>query len=1566
MLHAQVVQGQVIIVGGQQQAPSSESQAKPVPLVQVDSLSSDALQKAARFIEQKNHVEAIRCLQGLSERANPAAVVESEAGRTYISLRRRAQEMLASMGEEGLGVYRRMYDPQAQALYEAGVAEGNPEPLRRVADFLGNTTYGPKALDALGALAFDRGEFTPAARYWAQALRAGAPPDREPLLLAKLAAAYHLSARSAEYDKVLADLKKRYPEATEVFGGEERKVVEFAGALRELPVASAVGLLRSRAGWPGLGGVPNGLAVMPDADVVLAPLWRHPVPEGRSDVLSDLVVSVQNLGSTRNPHTNQPMPLTAAVEDGHVMLRPQAQMGQGTGPLTLPPFVQPVVVDEVVYYRSETAVVACDLVTGKVLWKSHALPVTRQEKVATNHGWWGGHLPFLLQDVGRYTLTVGGTNLYCVANFQSPMARMNRMNRAMMRPGQGGGDKDPGDTSELVALSIDGQLKRAWYVGNGTGTSEIARSAKYLCAPTYHDGRLYVPVVYVHNFYLLCFDAATGSLLWESYLAEAPLAPQQYRYGMGLMQEPGSPPAVSGGRVFATSNAGVVSCFDAFTGQIIWAHQYHAQTANANQMRAMARGGLPQGQDPPNPIILTGGRVIVLPADSQNLLILSAEDGRVLHEIDRRSQHNLTALDADRLLLSGPSLRVVSAMSGRELWATPEILRIQGRPAVTPTSVLASGTGELIRLEHSEGKYELTRAPMSSGAEMEGLLGNLVSVKDEIIAANATGLCAYMSYEQNRAKLTERLDAETVPVKRAEWLLQRGQFAFNARRYETALEDLQAADALAKDVYHGKQMQTTLRTWTYFTYVALGNQAKDPRRMREHFETARDHAQTDHDRAHMLLRLARCHRAAAVQLLAETPVTMTQPAGPVTLGEGPLVELRTAVQYAQELLETYGEEKLVDLAIGPAARAGRFRADTPRQFGRTLARTFIEDIIAEFGRSPYAPYDAMARVAYEQAKSAEDPDALAAVADRWCNSEWRDDARYAAAERLFLAARDLDTSDADAAIARYQRQLDLVTSDSPDARLKAAAHAALALSFAKRLPNVALQHCMDAESAARQAGLDDPMTLSVTFADRTATLKEIAAEANYTGGASPVQEQFSMVRPPLREVFRLQGDNVTLLRDQELRPIRLGQRLLAMRGDRIVFVNTSAPDANSAITWAGLADGQSGAAQGRMPWYGGGGAIAGLSADGNIVALCDQSMLRGYDARTAKATWALRLTELGLTPPVWMGLADGRAVLADSTGRVVCVDLAQGEKKWESSLVSGPNNPRAGQVHQPFGPPQIESGLVLFTSNHGRQGACFHLGNGKLLKQWTAQQGVQFLFAPNGLLLVMTDDKLEAYDPAVLKAPIWTRPYKANNRGTLAAVLAAGRDVVIVSDSHVSTKLEVIGLLDGQKRMEDLDMARGAAMLPVDATIRGNELYVTCSQQAVGRRKYIQGRFSQVQGAMAIQKFTLGPREAKREWTAQVGTGPVVQVYTLPLVFGQQHLAVTIRPLHMASTVAQAVLLDAGTGEAVGEFPIAGAGPGANVNANEFMQKMFSVGPPTMTNGQLCVETTEGLVIYGE
>lgn len=1489
------------------------NESGPPRLMHVDDEMVEFLRKAAEDIKAERYDQAISVLQALIQRGESGFYAEGPGH--YVSLRTKARDLIGAMGDKGLRLYRSLYDPQAGRLYEEALASVSPElALRRVAERYMHTTHGPKAISALAEIYFDRGRFSQAAMYWRRLLSLAPQGERRAAVLSRIAVAQSLGGESEKARAVAEQIREQYADVKTSIGGRDEKLCDFVDRMIKMgPMAGAGAPVGQELGWPGLGGLGDGVGVMGECDVVLVPHARWPEPDEDllelKDVTPKLKSGAQMYLSNRTvriygPRGSQTGQRMIQLRDGHLQ---QTGMKNSSGPgvpsIVLPPMTHVAVADGRVFVRGEQRVWSLSLDNLSGAWASVALPMVRPlPSMNANIGYYGSAGQFI-GDNGRYALTAGGGKVFTVYDFLPANNNLGYQRRR--QPGLTGLDEG----SCLAALSIQGQCMVLWSVGRGQGGADVIRGGMFLTAPTYHAGRLYAMVHYLQSYVLVCLEAETGKLIWQTQIAQAPAMRSYHPYHLGP-QGPlavGSPPAVSDGRVYVTTNAGSVAAVEAETGEPLWGHQYGSsinRNGGASHSSSRYRTGV---WSPGNPLIASHGLIVCLPADATSVLALEADTGKVKWTVPRNNQDDLTAIDADRVLVSGEGMAVYRVSDGKRLSETHSDLDIIGRPAVTGRRVLASSMGKIYVMDLKS--YSVTPLPLSRA---DGQLGNLVSAGGRLIASSMLGVCSYLSFDMAVADLDEQI-ARTPEPQRPKLLLRKAHLAFDARRFDLAVKTLlQCAKIAAR--HRNNAALGQIRPLIYRTYVALANRETSPEAMLRLFQKALEHAETNQEKAHMALRVAKC-----LERCDRIP---------------------GAVAAAQKLLDRFGDEDIVDVEIGEDADdATRFPATRKSLPARRIAEQYINRLIEIYGRECYAKFDDKAAAALNTAREAGDAEKILAVQHRWPNSRWSDDSLFYAAEAHYRRAQ-ADPNVAPKAVIVARRHLDAVFRN-PESTHRASAGAALAVIYTRNQWRT-LAHNMIA--ALREF---EPDT-EVAFADITGPLDVVLKDlkAGQDRGVGRLVVEPGLIRPGLVEKFAFKDSESWLLVDQAYQPVRIDDRVVMINeGDAVLLDVSKAKGEADWRTPAGLHSSTV-----KATTQPGMRLVGALSKDRRTLAVAGRVSARGIDVVTGKTKWHAEYSKMGLGSFFCMGAGEGVLVVADTSGRVICLDLSNG-KKLGASLVAGKRS------RLPYAEPIVRAGLAVFRSDNSRTITVLSLSRQRVIACWTAKQRAEAEVTPDGMLLLMLDGVLTAREPGDLEKPVWEVKYDVNKH---PGILATSKDLVAVASDAAGGPVHVLSITGAGRKLASLDMGRFDdvhAQAFAAAFDRGSLLVMCSAWQSLPRRGQ-QSNLNTVRG-LCLQKFNLA--DGKLVWRAEMENRTTVLPKVLPMVIGTNHVAVTARRSNAAQPyyvhvvrlkdgkVVQKLDLHSSTGKAASAH-----------------RRAALMNPPAMTHGRLVVETAEGVSVYGE
>ncbi len=1347
-------------------------------LVNADPELASYLSQAQDLAKSGEYAKALDVLQALLNK-NGAGFVPAGDGHRYVSLAQKVDETLGGLPADALDLYRRLNDEQARRQMEQASAQRDLDALDELSQRYRRSSLGSEIARRLGALQFDNGQFAPAWRSFEQALTLENNDAAKSLLLARLAVAAHLAGDDTAARAAVERLAKEYPQAQAKLGGAEQNVAQYAKALLASAASQPAGPVLNE--WLSYAGSASGLAVSPPAHPVLSPQWVQPEGKVETNPIVRQLVGLTG-ESFSPPEVVQPgraMPTRKElrVVEGQLLLKVGQENLQRQ--LLLPPVQHVLVTDSLVLARDMLGVVAYDLASGKVLWRSLDFPLLDYKSTVAPPDY--RFVAVSMQDEGLFGLSSGEGLVFAVGGFAP---------RDLRRMQAAAGAAPAAANSSMAAFSLARQGKEVWKIGKDNneggrvdgasaapGDSDIARLCDYLTAPTYSDGKLYTTVRFRQAYHLLCLRARDGKMLYSQLISQQPADAERNPF----QPEFTTPPVVDGDNVFVLTNAGVVACFHASSGAGLWAYQY--DTVNA--LREMVTS--PQDTMVPRSgtaMVADHGRLICMPADSQSVLALDQASGQLLWQVSRAGQVDLTGVPGERVALSGPGLIILRDADGRVLWQDDKQVTLAlGRPAVTTDALLLSGRGRVYRLDLAD--YALSSLPLRQG---ESPLGNLVSLGGRLIAANAAGIAVYSTYEQARADLSQRIEKSsgderlTLLYQRGSNSLYAGKPAEAAADFETILAALGKTPASAKvehghangsenmlptgGVEHGhangglamapaatpsdSALAVKARQGLFRAYIALGNAASG-REQLGWFMKAQALADDTRTRGEMLLRLGRYY----------------EQNGQVTL----------AVEIAQKLSRDLAEVAMTDAGIGPDARADEPPlASTGYQVGQAMVGEFIR----HHGQKVYEAFDQQAASQLESAGKSQNLDAMLRVAKLYSHSVHAPIALLRAAEIQYQLAQQEQGPQRRQMLGLSGSLLQQVIRDYPDSGLGASAYLGMAMIYQQASPQ--LTHL-----AWDQIKKLPPST-QAGFAGSSGTLEALTQS---------LQPKYVEPRPapppkdlplPLAKLWSAPQDSQALL-DARGQLTQLGNCFFLLSGGNVVCSQSSAANWKDSILWQMPLRIQAGVVGGAM-----GPTRAELAGNGTVLCVWGLGWITGFDTRDGRELWSRRHNELmtGLR-----ATTDKELVLLGGEGLVTVLDKANGQQLWQHRIAASDLPWRTA--------PQLAGGLLLTFHGMVKAGesngtyTVFDMASRRSLGSVALDEGA--FLTPEGLLIGTRRGEVVCIEPLLqMEQPMWT---VALPEGQRPLVLGQCGDNVFVSRAATLQTLEMLSISQlGQKVRE--------------------------------------------------------------------------------------------------------------------------------------------------------------------
>jgi outer membrane protein assembly factor BamB len=615
--------------------------------------------------------------------------------RQSVQVRRLCQERLAGLPPAGLRLYRLRVESQAKGWLDQGLA-GDKAALERLAEQAFCSRHTDQALDLLGDLSFERGNFDEAQHWWGMLVRPlldadGIRPGRglrypDPkvdvvriqakILLARL----FQGERSEAFRKQCTAFVDQYPKTEGRLAGRNGKYADILESF--LRQADALAPPADEEAWASLGGD--------------ATRNYRPRVQGR---LAHLPQNLERSHWMVRLDTGK----QAKWEEESRRIASAVSMGTATE-IARHATYYPVLSGNWVLTADARYVRAYDLISGK-----QAVPfdLYEHEKVKRS----GSPV------YGGESLTVEGGRVY---------ARMHVEDSSLNR-------------SYLVCLALpagpQGKLEPVWVLpSKGFGSA----GPNFDGAPLVSHERLYVAesrsAAGQTQTAISCYDSESQRLHWQRTVCETP-EPRS-----GDRPPPHQLLTQAGASVVYCSHTGAILALDARTGRPAWAARYPSRGPRTREGLLPPRNSLP--------CLYAEGRVFAAPIDYDRILCLDAVTGAELWKNQEPLEVvHLLGVAGNRLFVSAttpyPCLRALEASTGRDVpdWLKPESndgneLRTFGRGLLAGNRVFWPTQNKLYVFDQESGALANADSPI--------FRGNLAAANGCLAAASLEHLFVYV------------------------------------------------------------------------------------------------------------------------------------------------------------------------------------------------------------------------------------------------------------------------------------------------------------------------------------------------------------------------------------------------------------------------------------------------------------------------------------------------------------------------------------------------------------------------------------------------------------------------------------------------------------------------------------------------------------------------------------------------------------------------------------------------------------------------------------------------------
>lgn len=880
------------------------------------------IEQAKALLTDVRDEAALKSLQEVIDRY-PNQLYLADDG-IYHGARHYCMELMSQFGDEQIAAYREAYDPRAEILFDEANAARDVAGLQEVVRRFAYTSFGPLALEQLGRIHHERGEFREALDYFKTSIdpRFGDEPTAE-----RLVRIAHCLAAIGARDELLAireQIANLGPAATVRFAGREQSAMSRYDVILD----GATEITPSWSGsWPQFGG---------SAD-------HEPQVEGYEGPLS------QSLRVPLDFDALDPYSLTRSHR--YLMSRYLPDPEE-----LYPPF-HPVVNESIAYVHDGLRLEAINLINGKRKWYHEAEP----NPVAVPHPRmiFGSAMAEGVVYAALETEVFARTLAYKLTPIKLPMPQ--RKLRAF--------DAETGDVLWSHAAPDE----------DDPATLDFLERASASTPPVSWRENLYVGVSYfegkIHS-YVCCFDRRTGKLKWRTLVCTG--QQELNMFGNQFMEYVASPMIIDDGMLYFTTNLGLVAAIEARTGLLHWINDYPIIPLPHPQHFHPRTRELSWYANPP---YIHEGTLLTTPLDSDALLAFDTATGDLDWTHPRRTRNgwdsifSLGVVDGN-LILAGDEVLALDLETQDIAWRTNFDVpheRAEGLGVIADNRIYCPTRFGLYEIDAATGARKSTPVPWESS----DAAGNLISFRNLFLTTSTHALSIYFRWDEISKRLLEELgkhpDAIEIHLKLGDGYAHAGKLSPALEHYRKALE-LSESNPGSPIAY-----EIRAKNGLYRVHTTLGRRAWERGNLEiaaDFYSNALVYALDDESRIEGYRNFEELYRASKdTEKLRAHYETM--------LADIP--RIRYEFELSREEISTglYALLRLAELEMKERDGAGavscyqRILAEFPSEridesTSSSYAKDHIDFLIQTFGREVYAEFEQEAKDLFEEAKDTRD------------------------------------------------------------------------------------------------------------------------------------------------------------------------------------------------------------------------------------------------------------------------------------------------------------------------------------------------------------------------------------------------------------------------------------------------------------------------------------------------------------------------------------------------------------------------------------------------------------------